>query len=205
MGAFIDLSNKRFNNLLVLKRVGTSKSGQPIWLCVCDCGKKIKAGSQKLRTSQKSCRDCFKIRQKTHGLSRLPEYHIWILAMDRCYNENNIGYQNYGGRGIKVCLRWHKVENFISDMGKRPTPSHSIERINVNGNYTPNNCRWATRKEQMRNRTDNTYLTLNGVTQSLVSWSETLGIKYATLLRRMKAKWSDIRVLTTPVKYNKYR
>lgn len=196
MGNLIDITGKRFNQLLVIRRVGTSIHGQPKWLCKCDCGNEIEACSDILRKKQKSCRDCFKKRNTKHGLSKHSAYHIFILMHERCYNPKTFGFSNYGGRGIQVCKRWFSLENFIKDMGDRPSALYSIERKNVHGNYTPTNCKWATDKEQSRNTTTNVHLTLNGRTATMIEWSEITQIPYATLQYRRKAKWTTDDMLT---------
>jgi len=115
------------------------------------------------------------------------EYTSWSQMKDRCYNKNDHAFYRYGGRGITVCDRWrNSFINFFSDMGPRPSPNHSIDRIDNNGNYEPSNCRWATIKEQNRNRRDNSLITVNGVTKCLVAWVEELGICRTTIQRRMQ-------------------
>ena len=109
----------------------------------------------------------------------------------RCNNPNNEDYPNYGGRGITVCERWmHYFENFLEDMGRRPSLKHSIERIDNNGNYEPLNCKWATKKEQNRNKRNVRSLTVNGVTKLICEWGDGLGVKSHTILGRIKRGWS---------------
>jgi hypothetical protein len=104
----------------------------------------------------------------------------------RCTNKNAHQFKNYGARGITVCDRWKDFWAFIDDMGERPTASHSIDRIDVNGNYEPSNCRWATSTQQNRNRRNNSLLEFNGETKCLAAWAEERGIKQTTLLRRLE-------------------
>lgn len=116
-----------------------------------------------------------------------PEYHLWSLMKQRCTNPNTDKYDRYGGRGIKVCDRWmNSFENFYADMGPRPSTEHTIERENNNGNYEPNNCRWATKTEQANNRSSNTFIELNGQKVTIADASRELGVKYNTLLARVK-------------------
>lgn len=116
----------------------------------------------------------------------------------RCYNPKNIRYANYGARGIKVCDEWiHSFSTFLSDVGKRPSPNHSIDRINNDGDYELGNIRWATRKEQALNRSSNRFLTYEGKTKHLGIWAEELGIKRTTLTQRLNAYgWSIEKALT---------
>lgn len=133
------------------------------------------------------------------------EYRVWLSMRTRCRNPNADRYKNYGGKGIKVCKRWDKYENFLSDMGRRPSTKHQIDRIDVNGHYEPSNCRWTTTKIQSRNRTDNRLIAFNGETLTMVEWSEKLGINYFTLAGRLGEKgWSVEKSLTTPVKRKKH-
>jgi hypothetical protein len=120
-----------------------------------------------------------------HGAARRPEYRTWSQIIQRCGNKNNPAYKNYGGRGITVCKRWRKFENFFSDMGPRPSVQHSIDRTDNNKGYTPSNCRWATRKEQTRNTRHCRFLEYGGRRMTLMEWSEKTGIKRGTIARRL--------------------
>jgi len=116
----------------------------------------------------------------------------------RCRNRNHPDYKHYGGRGIKVCDEWGDFAAFVRDMGERPSPEHSIDRIDPNGDYTPANCRWATITDQIRNRRNTTWLTLNGRRQALTAWAEELGVGAGMLRARKAIGWSDEKILTTP-------
>lgn len=128
-------------------------------------------------------------KNKYNGLSlQYPkEYQSWVGIKDRCLNPNHKSWHNYGGRGIKICKRWrHSFKNFLDDMGPKPSARHTIDRYpDKNGHYEPNNCRWATHKEQARNRRDNVLLTFKGQTKCLQEWSEELGIGLGTLCHRL--------------------
>lgn len=118
---------------------------------------------------------------------RHPLYGTWNQMKQRCQNKNNHKYHLYGRRGIKVCKRWRdSFKAFAEDMGPRPSPEHSIDRIDTDGNYTPNNCRWATRSEQRMNHRDSIHITFNGKTQPLKIWAEAIGVRYATAWKRIK-------------------
>jgi len=119
--------------------------------------------------------------------------------MSRCRNSADPSYDIYGGRGISVCDRWNSFDNFLEDMGPRPSCDHSIERINVDGNYEKSNCRWGTWKEQGRNRRNNRRLTYKGRTLCVMEWAEELGIRWGTLFARLDRGWSAEKALTTPV------
>lgn len=127
------------------------------------------------------------------------EYSAWQGLKSRCYHTGNIAYGTHGGRGIRVCDRWiNDFHAFLSDMGPRPTPQHTVERMDNNGNYEPSNCRWATRAEQSANRRPNRLLTFNGRTQFLRAWAREVGISPLTLTARLRLGWPLGRALTTP-------
>jgi len=178
-------------------------------VCECSCGNASVVMCNSLKSGNtKSC-GCFN-RQRAaethtkHGLSRAPEYDIWKDMKDRCGNPNNKRCQDYGGRGIRVCDRWLDPEsgfaNFYTDMGPRPSNKHSIERNSVNGDYCPENCRWATWSEQARNKRSNVMITYNWKTQCVAAWAEELGIPGKNICRRLKAGWTAEKALTTKVK-----
>ena len=130
---------------------------------------------------------------------RSPEYMAWAQMKLRCLNPKSPKYPRYGGRGISVCSAWLEFDAFIADMGARPSPDHSIDRIDNDGDYEPSNCRWATRTQQQRNREANRRLTHDGETATLAEWAERLGISTATLYSRVgRLGWSVEKALTTP-------
>lgn len=132
----------------------------------------------------------------THGASRTAIYGLWLKMIARCTKPENDDYANYGGRGIRVCDRWLSFENFFADMGERPA-GKTLDRKDVDGDYEPGNCRWATYREQNQNRRDNRLISFNGETLALQEWARRLGIRHATLQERL-SKWPLDRALTEP-------
>lgn len=134
-----------------------------------------------------------------HGLWGTSEYWTWNTMRQRCINPNNPKYPIYGGRGISVCERWQKFENFIADMGNRPSADHSLDRIDNDGNYEPSNCRWATRVEQQNNQSNTTRLEFQGETLTIHQWATRLGIKAKTIDGRLRSGWSVEDALSHPL------
>lgn len=200
---FIDLTGKTFFRLTVIGRGEKNKYGQKQWNCSCECGENTNALSNDLthgRVKSCGCLNIEKIKTNklTHGMSYTSEYRIWTRMKQRCYSDTT-GAKNYRDRGIKVCDRWlESFENFYEDMGSRPSPKHSIDRIDNDGDYCPENCRWATRTEQQNNTSKNVRLTLNGETKTMTEWARVLGISPQTIRARNRKGWSDEKVLTTP-------
>jgi hypothetical protein len=156
----IDLSGQRFKKLKVVNFLGhIPNKKETYWHCLCACGRSVALRSKYLLSSTppKSCGRC-----RIPGKSRNPLYGRWAAAIDRCYNTKNASYKNYGGRGIKVCKRWHNFDNFRTDMHESFFMGATLERNNVDLNYTPSNCSWATRFEQARNKRNTVRIVLNG-------------------------------------------
>ena len=191
MGSFVDLTGKKFGRVTVIKRVGTEKHGGIIWNCSCSCGNSFNVvGDSLKRGLTKSC-GCYRKENtskmsKKHGLKKHPLYNLWVGIRARCNNQKHKSYKNYGGRGIKICERWNNFESFISDMGDRPSPEHSIDRINNNGDYCPENCKWSTQKEQGRNMRKNVIINYNGKDYCISALAEHLGLKVGTLRYRLQ-------------------
>lgn len=138
---------------------------------------------------------------RIHGLRNMPGYLSWLSMNRRCSIPGDQDYATYGGRGISVCERWRGIEglkNFIADMGAKPSPKHSIDRIDNNGNYEPGNCRWATVEEQCRNRSNTRLITFNGKTQCMTDWAAELKISRGTIFHRIRRGWTVSDALTTP-------
>ncbi len=197
-----DISGRRFGRLSVTRQAGVGKFGKRLWLCLCDCGKQTTIATGALTTGNTTSCGCWKLEvtgdaHRTHGQSRTAEYRIWCLMRSRCGDETNEDYPGYGGRGIKVCSEWQgSYERFIADVGKRPRPGMSINRIDNDGNYEPGNVCWSTQKEQCRNKRSNHMLTHNGETMCLSAWAERGGIDQRLLWKRIKRGWSLARALT---------
>lgn len=202
---------QRFGTLKVIKEDGRNEHGCVIWLCKCDCGKYFRTTSTYLRRGFSTSCGCMTAKKmsessKTHGMGDSRLYGVWVNMKSRCYNKNNKRYCSYGGRDIKVCQEWRdSFEEFYKWAvlkGYDPNAPYgecTLDRIDVNGDYTPQNCRWITNKEQQNNRRNNRYLEYNGEIKTMMEWAEQVGIKYATLRYRLKRGWSVERALETPV------
>ena len=140
----------------------------------------------------------------SHGLSGTPEYDAWGNMKKRCFNPNYQSYSNYGGRGINVCDRWkNSPENFLADMGLKPTPKHSLDRIDNDGDYQKDNCKWSTHVEQQNNRSSNRFITIEDVTLTITQWEKKMGYGENVILMRLKRGWSEYRAVMTPVRQRK--
>ncbi len=184
------------NRLTLIKDdVGRSR-GAVLSRYRCECGKVIERSRANVSGNFLLSCGCAK---QPHGLARTPEYRAWACMMRRCYKPITASYKHYGGRGIAVCKRWHKMTNFVKDMGPRPSDNHSLERIDNEGNYSPVNCRWATTAEQGRNRRTTRFLTYKNITLSMVEWCEKLNLDYGIVKARItRLKWNADRALSTP-------
>lgn len=169
----------KYGMLTPIRVVGKDKFGLLLYLCECDCGKQKVVRSSQITTGKTVSCGCK--RAKQNNLSRSITYKSWISAKQRCYNPNNHNYPNYGGRGIEMCERWkNSFIDFINDMGERPSKKHTLDRIDVNGNYEPSNCKWSTPKEQGNNRRDNHFVSFNEETMTTTQFAEKydIGIPY---------------------------
>ena len=147
-------------------------------------------GDLRLENLRKAC--------KTHGMTGTPEHQTWAAIIQRCTNKNLPHYARYGGRGIKVCKRWRKFINFYADMGPRPK-GRSIDRINPDGDYCPENCRWATPLEQSQNQRRIIFYKVGEESRCIADWSRITGVNRFTIHSRIKAGWEPERSITEPV------
>lgn len=195
----------KFNRLTLL-RLDVVRNRRRYGLFLCDCGSQtVREVSSVVTLGVKSCGCLTKETaaatgrlNATHGKSGSDEFMVWNKMLQRCSNPKATSYPHYGGRGIAVCERWRKFENFYADMGQRPSQKHSIERIDVNGNYEPANCKWATATEQARNTTKTVRIVVAGETKVLAQAVEESGINRTTVKSRMARGMTAEQALTKP-------
>ena len=205
-----NLIGQRFGRLLVLRKAESiqrnTRSGcYAMWLCRCDCGtEKTVRGSHLRGEKIKSC-GCYSIdqaavRTRTHGMTKSPTYRTWAAIKRRCHNPSQLGYQQYGARGVTVCSRWREsFEAFLADMGEKPD-GLTIDRIDSSKGYEPDNCRWATPKEQSYNKINNIGVRPIGPYRSIIEAAEAIGINYGTLHSRLKRGMSVEDALNRPLR-----
>ncbi len=196
---FKEMTGKRVGRWTVLRRAGCTPKRGFNWLCRCACGteKIVSGGTLRQRTSR-SC-GCLQREAVTkHGMAGTPIYKVWRGMFDRCVNPNDASFARYGGRGIKVCQRWLNFEKFLADVGV-PFEGQSIDRIDNDGNYEPNNVRWETRSGQARNRCSSLIIEYCGNAKTVAQWATDLDIPYRVLWDRLqRGGWSPERAFTTP-------
>lgn len=198
---------QRFDRIVCLS-AHTDKSGHQWGEFKCDCGNLCVRRIDQVRRRPKGGHSCgcklaeYKasvgVKFLTHGMHDSPEYIAWRSMKNRCDLPTCKAYKNYGARGITYSSRWRDFTNFLADMGARPSPKHSLDRINNDGDYTPDNCRWATMKTQLNNKRTCRYITHNGETKTIAQWAHISGLTPACISRRVQYKWSMERVLNTP-------
>ncbi len=178
------------------------------WFCQCRCGTLRSVQAHRLlNNASRSCgclnRDITSTRVRAHGLSHTVEYEAWSSMLKRCTNPKTRAYGDYGGRGIGICEAWLGPDGFmrfLTDLGRKPSPQHTLERNDKDGDYEAGNCRWATRHEQNRNKRNNVFITFNGVTLCRADWARKTGLKALTIRLRLERGWTPEKALTTPVR-----
>ena len=200
MPAALDLVGQRFGRLVVeAKSPVRDQNKKVVWHCVCDCGAKVAVNTKNLRTSNtRSCGCLHRDTATKHGMRNTRVYRIWASMRVRCRPD----FPMYGARGVRVCRRWEKFENFLADMGE-PEHGMTIDRKNNDKGYSPSNCRWADKTTQSVNRSCTRFLTFQGKTMCVSHWARELGMQQSTLSFRVRHGWSVERALTTPVKEHK--
>lgn len=193
-------------------RLPIGKKGQRATsvVCRCECGEVGVYLQNNIRKGHARSCGCFQSdstakRATRHGCRRpgktTPEYQTWCVMLARCKNPQNPRYADYGGRGIKVCDRWAQFENFLADMVQKPSPKHSIERIDNDGDYCPENCKWATTEEQANNKRCNRTITMLGETKTMAQWAKQFGISDTNIWQRIEVLgWSEQKAVTKPVR-----
>lgn len=186
MGAIQDLLGKKYGKLTVIY-LTTSARGRRAWGCHCSCGNRIVVETGRLNSGRVNSCGCRQLESATkHGLYKTPEYKVWANMKYRCDTETAHNWKDYGGRGITYDPRWKKFEAFLDDMGYKPTPEHTIERVDVNGNYTKDNCIWALNDIQQLNRRDTVKHEYNGQLLTAGQIAKLTGIKESTLKSRIR-------------------
>lgn len=183
---------QRFGRLVVVTEA--HKTRHRHWKCMCDCGNgHVVRGSSLKNGHTQSC-GCLGAERRLkaateakikHGRSKTSIYNVWASMVQRCRDHNDKRWSSYGGRGITVCERWANFANFLEDMGERPT-GLTLDRVDVNGNYSPDNCRWATQSQQMNNTRRNVHISYNGENFTISQWAEKIGINKGTLWNRIR-------------------
>ena len=206
MGTFVDMTGQRYGRLTVVGRAGHNKHGQILWRALCDCGGSVETVGYCIRYGDTQSCGCLKLEKisalrRTHAMSKTPIYGIWWAMMQRCHDPNHHASHRYGGRGIEVCEQWRSFDGFFADMGHRPE-GMSLDRVDNNGPYSPENVRWRSAREQGRNKNNNRLISHNGVTKCLVEWGEITGFGQDVISARLSRGWDVARALTTPLRQN---
>lgn len=208
MSVYIDLTGNKFNSLLVLGKGSRSNDNRIRWRCRCDCGNETLVPTSHLKNGNtKSC-GCLRKRIASnmflkHGHSNDSTYKSWQAMKNRCTNSFTPDYKYYGGRGIKLDNSWYNFQNFIKDMGEKPTPQHTIERIDNNKGYNKQNCKWATRLEQAQNTSFNRKFIFNGENLTMSEIARRTNIPYDTL--RFRINRQNMSIETAISVKNRYR
>jgi hypothetical protein len=198
-----ELVGEKFGRLTVIE-FKEIKNEKAYWLCKCECGNPVFVPTYRLKGGITQSCGCLQKERTSdakfiHGQIKSSEYSSWVNMKNRCLNPKTIGYSAYGGRGIKVCKRWrNSFEEFFKDMGSKPTPRHTLDRKNPDGNYEPNNCRWATEEEQQNNRRNNRVIEYKGESLTVSQLARKYNQNPQLVLERVNKGWSIERALTKP-------
>jgi hypothetical protein len=199
-----DLTDRRFGKLTAITLSGSRQGRSLCWVCECDCGRRIEVPANRLRAMRTWHCGCQG--HGRHGMVGTKVYRAWQAMKERCHNPNHAEFHNYGGRGIKVCDEWRDdFLAFYEHIGDPPTDKHTIDRIDFDGDYEPDNVRWATPKEQARNQRSNRLVVYKGQSRCVNEWAEILGIKPITLYFRLRNGWSVERAFEEPVQSRRIR
>lgn len=200
----VDGQKVKYNRLTFLRNAPRDRQHRMRWVCLCDCGNETTTDAYAVKSgSAKSCgclRHIGRPTRTTHGKSGTRIYSAWRSMRDRCLCPTHHAFKDYGERGITVCARWEKFENFAEDMGDIPSKDHTLERSNNSLGYQPGNCRWATRKEQQRNTRFNRILTVGGISKCVSAWAEEKGIHFNVIHDRLRLGWTHEDAVTIPHK-----
>lgn len=200
----LDLVGQRFGKLVVVSRAETLSKGNARWNCVCDCGGTTTVQGGTIRTGRQLSCGCLQREKATkHGMEKTDTYTVWAQMKARCLNPNHRSFPRYGGRGIEVCQKWMDFQGFLEDMGEKPIGKFSLDRIDNNGSYCKENCRWTDSKTQSNNKGNNHTLTVNGISRTVTEWAEAFDISPITLRSRLRAGWDVNKALTYPVNARK--
>ena len=206
MSTRIDLTGRRFGRLTVTGIDHRDDRGRLFWAAVCDCGKTTVCNGELFRNGKTRSCGCLRSEtcatlSRTHGQSATPEYGIWTRMVQRCHNPAAHQYHDYGGRGITVCVQWREsFETFIAEVGPRPTPKHTIDRIDNDRGYEPGNVQWSTRIAQANNKRNNRLVEFHGRSQTIPAWSRETGLRAGLIFERLRDGWPVEKALTTPAR-----
>lgn len=210
MNRVVNMSGRTFGRWTVTGLADHQQPKRPkAWLCKCSCGQIKSINGNSLRRGLSTSCGCLQreitiARNYKHGHGHgSPEYNSWKHMVRRCADPRNNRYANYGGRGIKVCDRWSDFLTFLADMGPKPVPSFTIDRVDNDKDYCPENCRWSDSLTQARNKTNSVVLECDGDRRTMAEWAEVSGLNIQTLWARINRGWSAKKAIFFPVRLNK--
>lgn len=194
MPRIMDLRTKRFGKLVAVTCLGAPDGRFAAWICRCDCGNEVTLTSKNLLWNKRTCCGC----SRPPKLPKPALYMTWYNMIRRCENPRDPYYHCYGARGISVCERWHDVWKFIADVGPKPSPEYTLDRIDGTKGYSPDNVRWATPSEQARNKRTTRWITAFGLTKPLIEWTRDLGCGEGVITSRIQRGWTVEDAISTP-------